>query len=117
FPNIEGGRRQISNDGGTAPAWSRDSRELFYVGPSGGIMRVQANDTATLTFSAPTKLINGAYTWSLLVVGSAGRTYDVQGDRFLVMKPDPSPRQPTAPDAIVVVQHWFEELKARVPTK
>jgi serine/threonine-protein kinase len=117
FPNVEGGRRQISNGGGVAPAWSRDGRELFYVGPAGGIMRVQTTDEATLMFSAPTKLVDGPYTWGLVVLGSAGRTYDVHSDRFLVMKPAPSAQRPTVPDSIVVVQNWFEELKARVPTK
>jgi serine/threonine-protein kinase len=117
FPNVEGGRQQISNVGGAAPVWSRDSRELFYVGPAGGIMRVQVMDESTLTFGTPTKLVDGPYTWSLVVVGSAGRTYDVHGDRFLVMKPAPSAQRPGAPDSIVVVQNWFEELKARVPTK
>ena len=29
FPDL-GSRHQISTDGGTAPAWSRDGRELFY---------------------------------------------------------------------------------------
>lgn len=50
-----------------------------------------------------------------------GRSYDISrgGKRFLMIKaaetdPDSAPvrlRQ------IVVVQHWFEDLKARVPTK
>jgi serine/threonine-protein kinase len=115
FPNIDGGRRQISNDGGGAAVWSRDGRELFYVGPAGGIFRVQVTDEASLTFSAPSKLVDGPYTWT--PVNGAGRMYDTLGDRFLVMKPATNPQRTSVPDTIVVVQNWFEELKARVPAK
>ena len=31
FPDVEGGRWQISNDGGTRPLWARGGGELFYV--------------------------------------------------------------------------------------
>jgi hypothetical protein len=43
--------------------------------------------------------------------------YDVPADckRFLMIKQDVSANQPAA--RIVVVQHWFEELKRLVPTK
>jgi hypothetical protein len=98
-------------------SWSPDGRELFYVAPGGGIMHVQMEHGATWTFSAPTKLVGGPYSWTL--PGIAGRLYDVsrQGDRFLVLKPAPNSQQQNAPDTIVLVQNWFEELKARVPTK
>ena len=48
--------------------------------------------------------------------GMAGNAYDVfpSGDRFLVLRPLPSP--PLAPvTEISLVDHWFEELKAKVP--
>jgi Tol biopolymer transport system component len=117
FPNVEAGRWQVSADGGSQPLWSRDGRELFYIAPGGGIMHVHVALGASWTFSAPTKLVGGSYSWSLPGVG--GRLYDVsrQGDRFLVLKPAPISQQQNAPDTIVVVQNWFEELKARVPTK
>ena len=38
FPGAAGarGRSQISTDGGTSPLWSRNGRELFYIGIEGG---------------------------------------------------------------------------------
>ena len=33
-----------------------------------------------------------------------------------MIKPDAPADQNLAPQEIVVVEHWFEELKARVPT-
>jgi eukaryotic-like serine/threonine-protein kinase len=117
FPNVEAGHWQVSSDGGTRPAWSHDGTELFFVGSSGGLMRVQVQDRTTPTFSAPSKLVEGPYSFSLPTI--AERPYDVsrQGDRFLVMKPVQDPQPQENPDTIVVVQNWFEELKARVPTK
>ena len=31
FPRTDTGKWQVSNEGGVAPLWSRDGRELFYV--------------------------------------------------------------------------------------
>jgi hypothetical protein len=36
------------------------------------------------------------------------------GKRFLVLKPQAADSRPQAPATLVVVLHWFEELKARV---
>ncbi len=45
---------------------------------------------------------------------SAGPNYDIaaDGQRFLMIKADDSARLPQ----LVLVQNWFEELKAQVPT-
>ena len=47
FPNVDGGRWQISSGGGTEPAWSADGDELFFWGGPGsdGEMRVARIDT------------------------------------------------------------------------
>ena len=49
---------------------------------------------------------------------SGGRTYDVSpdGQRFLMIKA-PATDAGAAPPALIVVQHWDEELKRLVPTK
>jgi Tol biopolymer transport system component len=41
----QGGDRQISLEGGSAPQWRRDGAELFYRGPDGWIMAVDVNQT------------------------------------------------------------------------
>jgi serine/threonine-protein kinase len=117
FPNVDGGRWQVSTDGGRAPVWSRDGRELFYVPATGGLMAVSVTPGTTLTFSTPTRVVNGSYLGMLS--GLIGRMYDVspRGDRFLVMKSAADQQPQSVPDSIVVAQNWIEELKARVPTK
>ena len=39
FPG-PGGKWQVSTDGGIAPRWRRDSKELFYIAPNGKLMAV-----------------------------------------------------------------------------
>ena len=48
--------------------------------------------------------------------GYSGRTYDVSpdGQRFLMIKA-PGTDASAAPPALIVVQHWDEELKRLVP--
>jgi serine/threonine-protein kinase len=117
FPNVNGGRWQVSTDGGTQPLWSHDGRELFYIAAAGAIMRVQVAEEPSVAFSTPTLLLRGPYSSSALI--GAGRKYDVsrQGDQFLVMKPVADAERPRLPDSMIVVQNWFTELQQRVPTR
>jgi serine/threonine-protein kinase len=112
FPDVDRGRWQISSGGGTRPVWSRNGTELFYYVESGKMMAVPIATTSgsAFTLGNATVLFEGSY----LATGG-DRNYDVaiDGKRFLMVKQtgtaDESPR-------IVVVEHWFEELKRRVQT-
>jgi serine/threonine-protein kinase len=118
FPNVDGGgQRQVSTAGGTQPLWSRKTKELFYVGANGTLMGVSVEAIgATWSNGTPTKLLEARY----LTAGGAsgGRTYDVSpdGKRFLMIK-GPATDTATTPPAVILVQHWDEELKRLVPTK
>lgn len=112
FPNVTAaGRSQVSSGGGTRPAWSRDGRELYYLGLDGAMMAVPVDSsTSREAFSAgrPTVLFSTPY-----YVVQAGRSYDVAGDgRFLMIK-NTTP-QAAAPQ-LVVILNWFEELKRLLP--
>ncbi len=63
--------------------------------------------------SLPAQLVAGGR----YLVGLPGYDYDVSpdGSRFLMIKNDDS--TPTVTPAIVVVQHWVEELKRLLPPK
>jgi len=67
---------------------------------------------ATWNADPPMKLLEARY---LVAAGTAGRTYDVSPDgrRFLMIKA-PGTDAGAAPPAIIVVQHWDEELKRLV---
>ncbi len=109
FPNVEQGRWLISRGGGTRPLWSRDGRELFYLGAPGRVMAVPIQPGRTFAAGNPQRAFEGPYLAPALL-----RTYDVSpdGQRFLMIKGTAAAQGPT----LVVVQNWFEELRQRVPT-
>jgi Tol biopolymer transport system component len=43
FPTPEGGKFQISTDGGRIPVWSRDGRELYFISANNKMMAVKIN--------------------------------------------------------------------------
>jgi len=116
-----GERYLISTNGGWQPAWSGDGRELFYV--QGGISEpsddvptlMSVNVTTTPAFRAGTP----AAVFERADLSTAwGRSYDVapDGRRFLLaLNKDATTN--LAPAQMILVQHWFEELKRLVPTK
>jgi hypothetical protein len=72
---------------------------------------------ATWNAGTPTKLLEGRYFTSTAGTTS-GRTYDVSPDRerFLMIKAAGIDAG-AAPPALIVVQHWDEELKRLVPIR
>jgi serine/threonine-protein kinase len=111
FPNIGGGRWQVSTAGGTRPVWSSNGRELFYLAPNGlSSAAVTTNDS--FAAGRPIRLIEARYFAETAFIG---RTYDVSRDsqRFLMIKRSASVVQPE----IVVVQNWDQELKRLAPAR
>jgi len=108
FPQVDQGRWQVSAGGATRPVWARSGRELFYLDESNALIAVPVQ-TSGRTFSAgtPVTLFDTKY-----VEANPARHFDVSpdGQRFLMIKDSPS----STPASLVVVEHWFEELKARL---
>jgi hypothetical protein len=116
FPNVGGGQWEVSTAGGTQPLWARNGKELFYLGADGALLRVPVEASgATWHAGTPTKLFEGRYSTG---AGIGGRQYDVSrdGQHFLMIK-TPGTDASAAPPALIVVQHWTEELKRLVPIK
>ena len=116
FPNVDGGRWQISTRGGTRPLWARTGRELFYLDGDNLLTAASVQMGATFSASIPMRLFNTRYFSGFGGAGEsvAGRTYDISpdGKRFLMIKDNLPADQLQA--SIVVVLNWVEELKARV---
>jgi serine/threonine-protein kinase len=113
FPEVDGGRWQVSTGGGAGPLWARSGRELFYwVGP-GRMMAAPIQPGPTFVAANPRVVFEGRY------VGGFGRNYDVSpdGQRFLMIKDARPADERAAPQQLVVVLNWLEELKRLVPTK
>ena len=106
-----GERRPISApEGGEDPVWSQTGTELFYRRlKDKAMMAVPIVTTPTLSVGSPKVLFKGDY------YDGGGRHYDVdrEGRRFLTFK-DPAVSVGQAP-RLILVQHFFEELKRLVP--
>ncbi len=99
-----GGRQQASTDGGTAPRWSHDGRELFYRNGD----KMMAVDVQT----TPAFHVTG--TPKMLFEKSGGYDVSADGKRFLMVRQGALPGQSSQ---INVVLNWFEELRRRAPSK
>jgi hypothetical protein len=111
FPDVQGGRWQVSRAGGTRPVWARSGHELFYLASGGTVMAVPIESTSGFRAGDPSKLFAGPYFTEF-----SGSSYDVSpdGQRFLMIKTAGS--AVTNTPRIIVVENWFEELKRLVPT-
>ena len=116
YPDL-GDKVTVSSGGGRAPRWSPDGSELFYRNLAGDRMtEVEVETEPTLRVSRPEVLFEGRY-----AVGSdGGRNYDVSADgqRFVMIADEQEGDGEAAPSnaTLIVVEHWFEELKRLVPT-
>jgi eukaryotic-like serine/threonine-protein kinase len=113
FPNTDDGHWQVTSEGGVKPVWAPNGRELFYVDPKPALMAVAVPPTPTFTHGTPAKLFDTPYH-----LPAQGHVYDVSrdGQKFLLIKDGPRDESAASTNLIVVL-NWFEELKARVPTK
>jgi Tol biopolymer transport system component len=85
---------RVSKDGGTAPLWRRDGRELFYLDPRGFIVAVPITIGTSFSMGTPVPLFAG------LLDDATGRQYDAtpDGRRFILNR-----RKETAERPIVVM--------------
>jgi hypothetical protein len=97
FPQ-PGGKWQVSTNGGSYPVWSRDGKELFYIGADGKMMAVEVKAGPAFEAGIPKPLFD---------VSSAG-SYDVGKDgRFLI----PVPVEQSGTTPITVVVNWQAGLR------
>ncbi len=113
FPEVEqGGRWQVSTDGGNEPRWARNGRELVFRtggGPSGTATILSAMVASGPTFVASRPAV------VLKLPNTSSFAYDVAPDgRFLLHRNASATGDDQTKPQIVMVQNWFEELKARM---
>jgi len=110
FPDVGKGKWQVSEQGGSRPAWAHNRRELFYLGPDSVMMSVTFEVSgSTFVASTPKRL------GTMPTTPGAHRAFDVAGDdqRFLTIRGETSNERAE----INVVRNWFEELKKKVPNR
>jgi Tol biopolymer transport system component len=103
FPTARA-QTQISNGGGDFPVWSRDGKELFYVGPDSRLMRVAVKVGTQFEADIPQALFEVRFS----SITSNMTRFDVSKDgRFLI----PVERDPSVTQSIVAVIDWTAGLK------
>ena len=100
-----GGKRQVSDGGGTEPLWSHDASEIFYRGADGNFYSVAMRTSPTLSVGRRTILFEDGYTKNLSRTNydqhpTTGQFVMIQGT--------------TTKSDLVIVLNWYEELKARM---
>ena len=99
FPN-PGGKWRISTNGGSLPVWSRNGRELFFLGADRKMMAVELKGGSKFEAGVPKFLFNTPL--------DASGWFDVGKDgRFLL----PVQTEPPASVPVTVVANWTAGLK------
>jgi eukaryotic-like serine/threonine-protein kinase len=108
FPDPNGGKWQITAQGGIEPKWKHDGRELYYLAPDGKLMAVQVKPDHT--FGNPVALFQTPLTVGRNIAFPRDRRYDVAPDgRFLMAVPVAA----TAGPVFVAVVNWASGLAAK----
>ncbi|MBK9967898.1 MAG: PD40 domain-containing protein [Holophagales bacterium] len=97
----EGGKWQISTDGGTRPRWSRGEKEIVFQTPDYGLLTVDVELGPTFSASVPRPFLNPG------LRQIQGYQYDVSGDGSLILV-NRAVVQENAP--VTFVQNWTEAL-------
>jgi hypothetical protein len=111
FPDVNGGKWQVSSGGGSAPLWAHTGRELFFAkGQNMYVVRINPGppfsaEPPRMLFAIPDRVRAGS-----LVRGTFAITPD---DRRFLMVRDNSWEEMAGTRTVVVVENFFEELRAK----
>ncbi|MFP5353900.1 MAG: protein kinase domain-containing protein [Gemmatimonadota bacterium] len=112
FPDVNGGKWQVSSGGGSAPLWAHNGRELFYAA-NGKMHVVRINPGPSFSAEPPRVLF--AIPERVRAGSLASGTFAITPDdrRFLMVR-DNSWGDMAGTPALVVVQGFLDELRAKL---
>jgi serine/threonine protein kinase len=107
FPDVSGGKWQVSLNGGTGPVWAHSGRELFYVNGRTEMVSTAVHPGPTFSVGEPKVLFSAAD----LTLTPTFPLYDVAPDdkRFVTIRSTAAGME----TEVILVQNWFQELTAR----
>jgi len=103
FPNTSEAKWAVSTRGGTEPEWSHSGSELFYRDGAKNLVAVGVKTNPTFSLGRSAVLFSTAAPYPRFTVAPDDR-------RFLTIRPQVT----GPPDKLIVVENWFEELKAKL---
>jgi Tol biopolymer transport system component len=112
FPDVNAGRWPISVGGGSQPLWAKNGREIFYVSPDNVMMAAVVTTQEGFQVGERKALFEIP---SGFVLSAVSTPYDVSpdGQRFIMVRDIPS-ATPAVGAPIILVENWFEELRAKI---
>jgi eukaryotic-like serine/threonine-protein kinase len=96
------GKWMVSKDGGTAPVWRHDGKELFYMGADGSLTAVDVSTSGVFQAGVPKTLFKGP-------AGVIFFDVSPDGKRFLMVAPSATSATPSP--KFTVVLNWQAGLK------
>jgi len=110
FPNVTGGRWQVSRNGGGEALWSHSGRELFFRDAQGRLVSVSVTPGASFEAGEQRALFDA----SNFLPGTGHRLYDITPDdrRFVFLRSVDEVQTAGGPVNLVQVDNWFAELGA-----
>jgi tRNA A-37 threonylcarbamoyl transferase component Bud32 len=109
FPDLNGGRWQVSASGGFAPLWARTGREIFYLSGDQSMVAVPFASGATPTFGAPTPLFRMPSD-RLRVEWVYYAPWDIAPDGRFIMARQVAPTALASPE-VIVAEHASQEWR------
>ena len=117
YPNVDAGRWQVSQAGGSSPHWSHTGRELFYENGAKALVAAAVVPGVTFTVGAQVTLFNTSG-----FAGTGGAVnylhYDVAPDdqRFVFFR-KPTENGEVTVDPLVQMVNWNVEVQAKLKGK
>jgi serine/threonine protein kinase len=108
FPNTRDAKWVVSSRGGGEPIWSHSGKELFYRDGDENLVAVTVRTTPTFSTGAATVLFSAAGFRS--AENQAQYAISPDDRRFLMVRQSAAT---TASEKLIVVENWFEDLKAK----
>ena len=110
-----GAKSQISTDGGQAPRWHPNGRELFYVS-AGRLMAVSLEVTPTFLPQTPGVLFSDAVLLGPSITRTIPYSVAPDGARFLMLKPVRATDRDSVRELRTIV-NWFDDLRRLAPAR
>ena len=112
FPDVDGGKWQVSNGGGGAPLWAHDGRELFYVA-DGNMHGVRIRPGPPFSAEPPRVLFAIPESVREGPLARGGFAISPDGQRFLMVRNNRW-RDMAGTPTLVVAQGFFAELRTKL---
>src|SRR5262245_571692 len=118
FPDPNGGRWQVTANGGMEPRWRRDGRELYYVALDGKLMAVPIRPHSTFQADQATTLFQTPLTFPTSIPFPIRYDVTADGKRFLMTVPantseSSAPAALMNPAPIVAIVNWTAAFRKK----